>query len=104
FLRPYRQVRDPDGPRGPGLHRQPAPGSAVARGPAYGRAGRGHRRAARPLDHRRSRPALAVPGPDAHLPPRRRRGRNGAYARPLRTVPEVAVDASDGARTHPETP
>src|SRR5699024_9606765 len=33
-----------------------------------------------------------------------RRGRNGAYARPVRTVPEGAVDASDSARAHAESP
>ncbi len=42
------------------------------------------------LDHRRARPALAGPGADADLPPRRRAGRDGAHARPLRAVAAVA--------------
>jgi hypothetical protein len=45
-------------------------------------------------------PALGVPRADAHLPPGRGAGRDGAHARPLRTVAALAVDAPRGARAH----
>ena len=46
--------------------------------------------------------ALAHPRPDAHLPPGRWTGRDGAHARSLRTLARVAVDAVAGRRAHPQ--
>ena len=46
-------------------------------------------------------PAVGVPRPDAHVPPRGRAGRHGAHARPLRTVAALAVDPAGRPRAHP---
>ena len=100
-LQARRQVGDHHGPRGARVHRQPAAGGAVARGAAHGGRGRGDRRADRPVHHRRPRPAVARPRSDADLPPRRRPGRDGAHARPLRPLAASAVDAAGRRRAHP---
>ena len=104
LLPPRREVGDHHGPRGPGLHRQPAAGGAVARGAAHGGRGRGDGRADRPVHHRRPRAAVAGAGTDADLPPRRWAGRDGAHARPLRSLAEVAVDPARRRRPHPRAP